>query len=471
MGLAEVLSRARLLTAARRSYVPHDLHAKQRAFLAMGQLEALYGGAAGGGKSDALLAAALQYVHVPGYAALILRRTFADLALPDAIMARAKKWLDGTDAEWNEQRKAFTFPSGAILQFGYCDTAKDLARYKSAAFQFIGIDELTEWPEGWYRFLFSRLRRPRKLDVPLRMRGATNPDGLGQEWVRLRFAIPLGEIIEGPIASNDNARVFLPARAEDNPSLDLEAYEESLKQLGPQKYQQLRWGRWVRDAEGLVYAYDSQRNLLGAPLERDKTWKYILALDFGFVDSTAFVVLGWRPHDPTVYVIASFKRPKLTPSAVGAVVKGLEKDYKFSQIVGDVGGLGKAYAEEIKARFRVPIEPAEKNNKRGYIELLNGDLQLGRLRLFPGNEAMVQEWLVLPWDPERRMPAEGFEDHLADACLYGWRAAWAYTAKPEELPPPSPDANPGKEEYLRRRKQERGTKQQPSWRRGFRRAS
>src|SRR5688572_30454080 len=80
-------------------FIPHNPTPPQLAFLGLHHdapsdsvFEALYGGAAGGGKSDCLLMAAAQHVHVPGYAALILRRTFQDLALPGAIMDRAISW-------------------------------------------------------------------------------------------------------------------------------------------------------------------------------------------------------------------------------------------------------------------------------------------------------------------------------------------------------------------------------------------
>jgi hypothetical protein len=93
------------------------------------------------------------------------------------------------------------------------------------------------------------------------MRAGTTPDGVGAEWVRQRFGIPEGQIIEAPIVTCNGDRVFLPARAEDNPALDLVAYERSLAQLGPAKFQQLRWGRWVRDGEGVVYKFSPSLNL------------------------------------------------------------------------------------------------------------------------------------------------------------------------------------------------------------------
>jgi len=75
-------------------YIPHQPFAKQLAFLMLPHKEAFYGGAAGGGKSDALLSAALQYVDIPGYSAIIFRRTFTDLKLPGALIDRSHSWLN-----------------------------------------------------------------------------------------------------------------------------------------------------------------------------------------------------------------------------------------------------------------------------------------------------------------------------------------------------------------------------------------
>ncbi len=184
--------------------------AKQEEFLKLNCLEALYGGAAGGGKSSCLLMAALQYVDHPGYSALILRRTYRDLALSGALMDRAKEWLAGTAARWNEIQHCWTFPSGAKLQFGYMETDADKYRYQGAEFQGIFPEELTQFTESQYTYLFSRLRRLKGSDVPLRMWGASNPGGLGHNWVKQRF------IIEGEKYN----RIFVPARLQVNPYLD-----------------------------------------------------------------------------------------------------------------------------------------------------------------------------------------------------------------------------------------------------------
>ena len=178
--------------------------------------------------------AALQYVDVPGYAAILFRRTFTDLMLPDAIMDRSQQWLLGTKAHWSQQNKQWTFPSGATLTFAYLDTERDKYRYQSAQFQFIGFDELTQFPETQYLYLFSRLRRLDQHQVPLRMRAASNPGGIGHEWVKQRF------IIEG----RTQGRVFIAASLSDNPSLDQEEYRQSLAELDPHTRAQLLEGDW-----------------------------------------------------------------------------------------------------------------------------------------------------------------------------------------------------------------------------------
>lgn len=149
-----------------KAYVPHVPHPPQQAFLLCSFVpEVFYGGAAGGGKSDAGLMASLQFADVPGYSALIIRRTFQDLALPGAIMQRAQEWLEGSGARKRDGGKLWEFPTAdphrpATLQFGYAQTHADVYRYQGAEFQSIFVDELTHFEERTYRYLFSRLRGP-----------------------------------------------------------------------------------------------------------------------------------------------------------------------------------------------------------------------------------------------------------------------------------------------------------------------
>ena len=229
-------------------YIPHKPTARQQAFLLLDCLEAMFGGAAGGGKTDALLMAALQYVDVPGYSALLLRRSYTDLALPGALMDRSHDWLRGTDARWNDREKTWTFPAGATLTFGYLASDGDKYRYQGSELQFVGFDELTQFTSEQYTYLFSRLRRLAGVNVPLRMRSASNPGGSGHGWVYDRFMPDLSEAAVEH--RRTTGRIFIPARLTDNPHIDQVAYRLGLAELGDIERQQLEDGLWVTDPAG-----------------------------------------------------------------------------------------------------------------------------------------------------------------------------------------------------------------------------
>ena len=220
-------------------------------------------------------------------------------------------------------------------------------------------------------------------------------------------------------------------KAWDNPRADrqwLEDKRDELTRLGRlwQFHQEYECS-FIAAAQGLVYPYDPQKNASPLlPMDDRLGWQFVLGIDYGFTDSTAFCVLGWQKDDPHVYVVESFKKTGLTAPEAAEVAFHLTRKYPFARMVGDAAGFGKGYVEEARRRFRLPLEPAQKQNKRGYIELMVSDLRTSQLKVFPGNDELLKEWQLLPWDEERELPADGYEDHISDACLYAWRATYAY---------------------------------------------
>lgn len=163
---------------------------KQEAFHASTAFELLYGGKAGGGKSESLLVEALRYVTVPGYAAILFRRTFPELEAPGSLIPRSRELLSGW-ATYQVQKHRWTFPSGATLTFSHLDKAESVYKHHSAQYAYIGWDELTTFEEYQYLYLFSRARTV--CGVPVRIRSGTNPGGRGEEWVLRRWGAWLGE--------------------------------------------------------------------------------------------------------------------------------------------------------------------------------------------------------------------------------------------------------------------------------------
>lgn len=289
-------------------FSPHQPQKKQAQFLLDFSLEALYGGAAGGGKSDALLMAALQFVDVPGYSALLLRKSFADLSMPGALMERADTWLRGTAARWNEISHTWTFPSGATITFGYIQSVNDRLKYQGAEFQFVGFDELTQFRESDYRYLFSRVRRPKDprlaiSRVPIRIRGATNPGGPGHTWVYNRFVAPWEEAKKQGVAPK---RAFYPATVHDNKYLDSSEYLQSLAELDPVTRAQLEAGNWNIRPEGRMF----KRSWFDIVDEAPNDTKWVRYWDVAATEKTAINdpdytaggLVGWSPSRRCFYL-------------------------------------------------------------------------------------------------------------------------------------------------------------------------
>jgi predicted phage terminase large subunit-like protein len=256
--------------------------------------------------------AALQYVDVPGYSAILFRRTFNDLALPKALMDRANEWLSGSEAHWNGENHTWTFPSGAKLTFGYLENEKDKYRYQSAEFQYIGFDELTQFLESQYRYLFSRLRRLERSPIPLRMRAASNPGNVGHDWVKQRF------MTEGPTYG----RIFIPARLEDNPSLDKRTYVESLSELDSITKRQYLEGDWTARHGGTIFLREWFKIVAETPADLKLVRYWDMAATEPKPNTDPDYTVGALVGEQNgIYYILDVKRVRTGPPQVEALIK------------------------------------------------------------------------------------------------------------------------------------------------------
>lgn len=253
--------------------------AKQQAFHASSAFELLYGGKCGGGKSESLLVEALRYVDVPGYAAILFRRTFPELEAPGSLIPRSRELLSGW-ATYQVQRHKWTFPSGATLTFSHLDKDTSVYKHHSAQYAYIGFDELTTFDEWQYLYLFSRARTV--CGVPVRVRSGTNPGGRGEEWVLDRWKHWLGEDADaqsGEIRSfrriedqdtqvpagtpGSLTRAFIEGGLRDNPILMADPeYISRLEALPLVERKRLLDGEWGIRVMGNVFQRDWFTNIL-----------------------------------------------------------------------------------------------------------------------------------------------------------------------------------------------------------------
>jgi hypothetical protein len=442
-------------------WCPHLPHAKQLELILATEDEVLFGGAAGGGKSDAMLMRLLRYVDVPGYSAIAFRRTHTDLALAGSLMARSHEWgLKDRGAHWDGQNKVWRFPSGAKLTFAYLDNDADRFRYKSAEFQQVAWDELTQFPNDLgYRFLFSRLRGPDDGSalsrVPWQSVAATNPGDAGHRWVMDRWGLtedgeqpatwlwrdPQG-VDKPPVEVSRAQRRFIRSLLDDNPTVNAAAYDLTLQKLDATTYAQQRKGLWLVDGSHLVFKWNDERNGIDE-LPARSDWSWLFGVDIGASDSsptTAFVRACWNPHEPILYVAKNWQEAALDDDDIADRIEA-ERDAfgdAWKGAVIDVGGLGQSYLKEARKRAGLAAEKAEKSDKQGFRKLLNGDLEKGIVKVVRGEcEPLIRQLSTLIWNDQRTDVRAGLADHSADALLYTWRKATTFLSRaPDQQPAP-----------------------------------
>ncbi len=297
---------------------------KQEAFMRRPEDEALYGGAAGGGKSDALVIEALRQVHIPHYKGLILRKTFPQLA---ELVDKAYKYYPAAfaGARYHTTSHTWRFPSGAKIVFGSLQHDKDKYNYQGQAYDFIAFDELTHFTFDEYSYLSSR-NRANGPGTRCYIRATANPGGIGHGWVKERFitaAPPMTTVWEeneirfpdGHAERRRRSRVFVPSSVFDNAELlqNNPEYLASLASRPPAERDALLYGNWD-SFSGQVFtewrndpAHYGDRIFTHVidPFDPPDTWTYFRSFDWGY--SKPFSVGWWAmDHDGRAYRILEF---------------------------------------------------------------------------------------------------------------------------------------------------------------------
>lgn len=277
---------------------------KQAMFHATDADEVLYGGAAGGGKSKAIVMDAFfRCMMFPGTHAFIFRRTYSELE--DTIIKEAKESYPAGLYKYNGARHEISFPNGSMIHFRHCAFVADMYNYKGAEIQWLYFDELTSFEQEIYDFLKTRLRAKKSLGVIPCIRSSSNPGDIGHGWVKKMFvdAAPYMQIFTREVVSKASGKKktyrmqYIPSLVTENPYISddyifqLESKPEALRNA-------LLYGDW-NAFEGQVFTEWSDKpehyqdrlwTHVVEPFEIPVTWPRYMSFDHGY--SKPFSV-GW----------------------------------------------------------------------------------------------------------------------------------------------------------------------------------
>lgn len=403
--------------------------ARQEDFLSLPDniFEGLYGGAAGGGKTETLLMLPLVkqdkknkplYEH-PRFKMLFLRRTYPEL--DSEVIPRSKDFFPSTGANpYQDQKKRWTWPSGAIVQFGHCEHEKDVAKYDTSEYNIIAFDEATSFTPYQYEYLtFSRCRTSSP-DLPAIVRGGTNPGNIGHSYFRKRFVEPsrngnciLRETRTVRGVSQTLLRIFIPSKATDNTYLIAADpdYVNRLNRLPEAERAAKADGDWWTFS-GQVFDDWRTQPFPDEPSHAQHIvpsfripdyWPKVLSMDWGF---SAMTIAGWYAINPcpsdrypaTIYKYREYSCKKTKISTWASDIRRLSGNEQFMDIVLDPSawasrGEPATIAEQFEQHSG--FSPRRADNDRVSGKLLLQDLIRWKSR------------------PPRFVPQEGFDAELA----------------------------------------------------------
>jgi len=399
----------------------------QEDFLAAGETDVLYGGAAGGGKSYAMLVDPLRYAHRSAHRALIIRRSMPELReLIDKSRELYPKAFPG--CKYKEVEKLWNFPSGAKIEFGFLERDADVYRYQGQAYSWIGFDEITHLPtEFSWNYLASRLRTTDPEIVPY-MRCTANPGGAGANWVKKRYIDPCPPY-ESFVGADGLTRKFIPARLDDNPYLAEDGrYEQMLKALPPTQRQQLLEGNWDV-AEGAAFVEFDRHEHVIPPFEIPMHWERIKGIDYGYASESACVWGTVDPNDGTLIIYRELYKKGLTGEELADTLMNMELEDPFSvpgvldtACWSRTGTTGPTVGETLQ-RAGHKLRRADKNRIQGKIQI-HEYLKLQqsgrpRVQIFNTCPNLIRELQSIPLDKSNPEDVDTkASDHAYDALRY-----------------------------------------------------
>ena len=397
-----------------------------------------------------MVADPVRYFNNPHARMLLVRRSTEELRELISVSKQLyPKAVPGI--KFMERDKTWVAPSGATLWMSYLDRDDDVMRYQGQAFNWIGFDELTQWPSNYaWSYMRSRLRTTKASGLPLYMRATSNPGGPGHQWVRRHFLDPsapgeafwatdeYGETIQWPKGHTREGeplfkRKFIPATLFDNPYLSEDGmYEANLLSLPEHQRRQLLEGDWDVN-EGAAFPEFNRRSHVVEPYEIPNSWTKFRAADYGYGSYTGVVWFAVVPGSEQLVVYRELYVSKVIATDLADMILDIESEESIrygvldSSLWHNRGDTGPSLAEQMimkGCRWR-PSDRSKGSRVAGKNEI-HRRLQVDefteepRLVIFSNCTHLISQLPSIPLDKKNPEDVDTHsEDHLYDALRYG----------------------------------------------------
>ncbi len=423
--------------------IPYKPFAKQQQFHSSGAKYRLFGGAAGPGKSTALLWEAIMQILAferLGLAidCLLLRRTFPELE-KSIIQPFRREVPKELYKSYNDSKHLATFGRGSTLNFGYSESEKDIEQYQGAEFHFIGLDETTHFTFGQWTFLGTRNRCKHRNSFP-NMAGATNPGSRGHKWVKALWIDkkPPAGMTDSEYHSSDYE--FIPASLDDNPIFAGDSeYRRALESKPKALRDAMLYGRW--DAfVGQYFDMPLADHVIRAERTGLNSWDTRWAsIDWGFAHSAACYWHG-QPSDELTITYKELIKQNHSPRRLAEEFIKANGDDAIDQIYLSPDAFAKRTSEStiaeemgdvfIEAGLPRPV-PAD-NDRVGGWSLMYDLLQCNQWLISDACPRLIEVLPTMtrdnPTHPEDCLKMDG--DDEADAARYGLKSRLSITRPP-----------------------------------------
>lgn len=332
---------------------------------------------------------------------------------------------------FTESNLTVTHPNGARIQLFGADMKNFIRRLKGTKTPGAAIDEAQDF-SGHLQALVDDVLTPTLTDYEdswLAITGTPGPVPMGYffeitQQRKYGFSFHEWTLLQNPYLPNANnfikELIFKRQWDDSNPTLQRE------------------WrNKWVLDVESLLIKYNEDIN--GYQSLTPLAYTYILGVDIGHRDSDALAVLAWSPQTPNIYLVEEMINAGQDISQLASQIKHLQEKYNVAKIVMDEGALGKKIAEEIRRRFHIPVQPADKMRKMENVALLNDYLRMGKFKATPSSRFAQDSYrLQIDWEKSsatKIVVKESFHSDIIDAVLYAFKESPAFTYQPEIIKP------------------------------------